>query len=45
MGLQLPAIASEARRAIGSDPQGYRREFVELVQRAMGLEGHPVQRE
>ncbi len=39
MGMDFPAIASEARRALGSDPQGYRKEFVNLVERAAAIQG------
>ena len=39
MGMDFAAIASEARRALGSDPQGYRREFLQLVERAARLSG------
>ena len=39
MNLEFAAIASEARRALGRDPQGYRREFLQLVERAAALKG------
>jgi len=39
MGMDFPAIASEARRALGSDPQGYRKEFLTLVERAAAIQG------
>ncbi len=45
MGLEFAAIASEARRALGHDPQGYRREFVQLVERAAALNQGPAGRE
>ena len=45
MGLEFPAIASEARQALGHDPQGYRREFVQLIERAAALEHGPFPRE
>ncbi len=45
MGLDFPAIASEARQALGRDPQEYRREFVELVERAAALDGRSRVRE
>jgi secreted protein with Ig-like and vWFA domain len=37
--LDFAAIASEARRSLGNDPQGYRREFLQLVDRAARLSG------
>ena len=39
MTMDFAAIASEARRSLGSDPQGYRREFLQLVERAARLSG------
>ena len=42
MELTLPAIAALARDNLGSDPQGYRSEFVQLVERAAALSGNGV---
>ena len=39
MAMDFAAIASEARRSLGSDQQGYRREFLQLVERAAALSG------
>ncbi len=39
MNLDFAAIASEARRSLGNDPQGYRREFLQLIERAARLSG------
>ena len=36
-GLTYPAVLELAQAAIGYDPMGYRREFLELVRKANGL--------
>jgi hypothetical protein len=39
MPMTLPAIAALARDNLGSDPQGYRSEFVQLIEQAAALSG------
>jgi Ca-activated chloride channel family protein len=39
MHLDFATIASEARQSLGRDPQGYRREFLQLIERAAALSG------